>query len=61
MFDMLEFATCYCAAIDAMTAVHDLDLRRYELVPAKWQIAMELQDILRVSNVSQGFAACLFT
>jgi len=48
-FDMLEFALRYRAAIDAMTAVREFDLRKYELVSAEWKIATELQDVLRVS------------
>jgi hypothetical protein len=50
-FDMLKFAIRYHVAIDAMTAVHGHDLRKYELVSAEWDIAMELQDVLKVSNV----------
>jgi len=49
-FDMLEFAIHYCIAIDAMTAVREFDLQKYELVPHEWDIAMELCDVLRVSN-----------
>lgn len=49
-FDMLEFAIRYRVAIDAMTAVREFDLRKYELVPDEWSIAMELCDVLRVSN-----------
>ncbi len=51
-FDMLEFAIRYHAAIDAMTAVREFDLRKYELVSAEWKIATELRDVLRVSNHS---------
>ena len=58
---MLEFATCYRAAIDGMMADHKFDLHRYELVHAEWQIATELQDILRVSNTSHSCCFCLFT
>ena len=47
---MLEFAIRYRVAIDAMTAVREFDLRKYELVPDEWSIAMELCDVLRVSN-----------
>jgi hypothetical protein len=55
---MLEFATRYRAAIDGMTAVRKFDLRRYELVHAEWQIAMELQEILMVSNASHSCHFC---
>jgi hypothetical protein len=56
-FDMLEFATHYRPAIDSMMAVCNFDLRQYELAPADWQIAMELQDILKVSNAFPAFAS----
>ena len=48
---MLEFAIRYRIAIDAMTEVRGYDLRKYELVSAEWDIAMELRDVLKVSNV----------
>lgn len=51
-FEMLEFATRYRVAIDAMTAVRHFDLRKYELVPAEWNIAIELQEVLKVSKSS---------
>ncbi|PPQ81292.1 hypothetical protein CVT26_015194 [Gymnopilus dilepis] len=46
-YDMLDFALKYRAAIDAMTATRDLDLRKYELVSAEWRIAGELRDVLK--------------
>ena len=49
---MLDFAIQYRVAIDAMTAVRDFDLRKYELVSSEWGIAKELRDVLRVSNPS---------
>ena len=52
MFDMLDFAIRYRAAIDTMAVVRDFDLRKYELVPAEWKIATELRDALKVSNPS---------
>ena len=39
---MLEFAIQYYVAIDAMTAVHDFELRQYELGSTEWDIAAEL-------------------
>jgi hypothetical protein len=54
-FDMLEFAIQYRVAIDAMTAVRGFDLRKYELAPAEWNTAMELRDVLKVSNLSLLF------
>jgi hypothetical protein len=47
---MIEFAIQYRVAIDAMTADRKFDLRKYELVPAEWAIAIELRDILKVSK-----------
>jgi len=48
-YDMLEFAIRYRVVIDAMTAVSEYNLRKYELVSTEWKIATELQDILMVS------------
>ena len=48
-FDMLDFAIRYRVAIDAMTAVCELDLRKYELGAGEWQTANELQEVLDVS------------
>ncbi len=45
---MLEFAIKYHPAIDAMTAIHELDLHKYELESAEWGIARELHDVLKV-------------
>ena len=47
-FDMLHFALEYRLAIDAMTAMRDLRLRKYELSPEEWEIAKELRDVLKV-------------
>jgi hypothetical protein len=47
-FDMLDFSIKYRPAIDTMTAMRDLDLRKYELSPEEWRIAKELKDILEV-------------
>lgn len=49
-FDMLEFAIQYRVAIDAMTADRDFGLREYELTPTEWNIAIELQHVLKVSG-----------
>ena len=54
-FDMLEFAVRYRVAIDAMTAVREFDLRKYELVSAEWNIATELRGILKVCNTYLPF------
>ena len=50
-FDMLDFATQYCVAIDAMTAVRGFNLRKYELSSAEWDITVELRDVLKASNL----------
>jgi hypothetical protein len=47
-YDMLKFAIKYRPAIDAMTAVCELDLRKYELESAEWKIAGELRDVMKV-------------
>ena len=51
-YDMVEFAVEYRTAIDTMTAARDLDLRRYELIPEEWKIAVELRDMLKVGVFS---------
>ena len=53
---MLEFAIQYCVAIDTMTAVHEYDLRKYELLSTEWKIATELQDVLKVSTAFLPFS-----
>ena len=45
---MLHFALEFRPAIDGMTAMRDLDLRKYELSPAEWGITKELRDVLNV-------------
>ena len=50
-FDMLEFTIQYCVTIDAMTAVQEFNLHKYELAPTEWNTAMELRDVLKVSNL----------
>ena len=54
-FDMLKFAIRYRVAIDAMTAVREYDLRKYEMGSVEWNIAKELQEVLKVSNCSPSF------
>ena len=49
---MLDFTVQYRVTIDTMTAVWEFDLCKYKLVPAKWDIAKELRDVLKVSNLS---------
>ena len=47
-YDMLYFALNFRPAIDSMTAMCDLDLRKYELSLAEWGVAKELRDVLKV-------------
>jgi len=52
-YDMLDFAIKYHAAIDTMTAARDLGLRNYELDQAEWNIAKDLGEVLKVSQLLQ--------
>jgi hypothetical protein len=56
---MLEFAIKYRAAVDAMAARRDLNLRKYELEPMEWKIAGELCDVLKVHLISSPFTVSL--
>ena len=47
-YDMLQFATDYRAALDIMTADHDMNLRKYELSEKEWGMATELREVLQV-------------
>jgi hypothetical protein len=47
-FDMLDFATTYRSALDAMTANRGLNLRKYELDNEEWISTEKLQDTLKV-------------
>jgi hypothetical protein len=48
MYNMLHFALEFQPVINGMTAMHDLDLQKYELSPTEWGIAKELRDVLNV-------------
>ena len=48
-YDMLDFATQYCAALDIMTADRDMNLRKFELTKKEWGMASELCEVLQVS------------
>ena len=56
---MLEFAIRYRVAIDAMTAAWEFNLHKYELASAEWNIAMELQDVLKASNIPLSYFSLL--
>ena len=47
-YDMLEFATEYRAALDIMTADHDMNLHKFELSKKEWGMATELCEVLQV-------------
>jgi hypothetical protein len=49
-YDMLDFAIQFRPAIDSMTEVRNLDLRKLELVSEEWEIATSLRDVLKVSH-----------
>ncbi|KIM35200.1 hypothetical protein M413DRAFT_46116, partial [Hebeloma cylindrosporum] len=46
-YDMLEFANEYHAALNVMTADHDMNLRKFELSKKEWTMATELCDIFK--------------
>jgi hypothetical protein len=45
---MIDFAIKYRSAIDKITADRNTDLRKFELNDAKWEIARQLRDTLKV-------------
>jgi len=45
-YDMLEFPAEYCAALNTMTADHDMNLRQFELSKKEWGMATELCEAL---------------
>jgi hypothetical protein len=47
-YDMLDFAVTYRSALDAMTANHGLNLRKFELDNEEWIAAEKLRDTLKV-------------
>jgi len=48
MYDMLEFTAKYHAALNIMTADHDMKLHKFELSKKEWGMATELCEVLRV-------------
>jgi hypothetical protein len=58
---MLEFTIKYRTAIDTMTGARDFSLCQYELAPAEWKIASELQHVLKVRILlSQTYVCYVF-
>ena len=47
-FDMLDFAVEHITAIDTITGDHEMKLRQYELNEDDWEMARQLQDVLKV-------------
>ncbi|KAF8697764.1 hypothetical protein AX14_001188 [Amanita brunnescens Koide BX004] len=47
-YDMLVFALEYCSAVESLTQIRDLGLRRYELGPEEWALAQQLANMLKV-------------
>jgi hypothetical protein len=47
-FDMLDFAVEHIAAVNAITSDRDMKLRQYELSEDEWDVARQLQDVLKV-------------
>ena len=47
---MLEFAITYRKALDKVTGDRDLNLQKFELSGEDWTIAMNLRDVLKVSQ-----------
>ena len=45
---MLDFAVKHIAAIDAITSDCEMKLRQYELSEDEWDVARQLQDVLKV-------------
>ena len=45
---MLKFVTEYCAALNTMTADHNIKLCQFELSKREWGMATELHEALQV-------------
>ena len=45
---MLDFAIKHIAAINAITSDRDMELRQYKLSEDEWDVACQLQDVLKV-------------
>ena len=54
---MLEFVITYHKALDKVTGDRDMNLRKFELSGEDWTIAMNLHDVLKVS---QPALLCIF-
>ncbi|KAF6747410.1 hypothetical protein DFP72DRAFT_821764, partial [Ephemerocybe angulata] len=47
-YDMVLFAWIYRKAIDRITELRELDLRKYEISEEEWEIVKELRDSLKI-------------
>ena len=45
---MLDFAVKHITPINAITSDHEMKLRQYELSEDEWDVACQLQDVLKV-------------
>jgi hypothetical protein len=45
---MLDFTIEHITAINAITSNHDIKLRQYKLSEDKWDVAHQLQNILKI-------------
>jgi hypothetical protein len=60
-YDMLDFAYQYKKAINKITDIRDMKLRRYEIEVHKWEIVQQLRDLLKVSKYCFWFLCRFFT
>ncbi len=49
-YDMADECLRYREAIDRMCADQKYKLRRYELLPAEWEIVRQLREVLKVRS-----------
>jgi hypothetical protein len=64
MYNMLNFCIDYCAAIDKLTDLCALNLCAFKISKAEWDLAIVLQDVLKVCDPSSitkyRVADCVF-
>lgn len=51
-YDMLDFAYRYKKAINKITDIRDMKLRKYEIEANEWEVVRQLCDLLKVSKIS---------
>jgi len=47
-YDMLDFAYDYKDAVNKITAIREMKLRKYEIEPDEWEMVRQLRDLLKV-------------